>query len=168
MEEAPGLDRFGRFVNRRELAALQPALKEGEKVLHVLEATQGRKGVLAATDRRLLFASAGLLRRKALDWSYTDLVGLKVTRAVDDATLTLSLRAGAEVVFTRCRKRDAEAFADAVRTRPPAPDAPLDFTPPHLRPKDPLQVRREQLDRMLRKGSITKAEHQRMVAALDD
>ena len=36
------------------------------------------------------------------------------------------------------------------------------------RPKDPKQVRREQLDRMLRKGSITKAEHERMVRSIDE
>lgn len=167
MEEAPGLDRFGQFVNRRELAALRPALRSGESVLHVLEATHGRKGVLAATDRRLVFVSAGLLRRKPVEWSYTDIVGLKVARAVDDATLTVALR-GSEAVFTACRKREAEEFVQAVRARPPSPDAPLDFTPPHLRPKDPAQVRREKLDRMLAKGSITKAEHERMVRAIDE
>lgn len=167
MPEAPGLDRFGQFVNRRELAALARALQPGEKVLHVLEATHGRRGVLAATDRRLVFAMGGLLRRKPLAWSYTDVAGLKVSKSVDDATLTIALRSG-EAVLTGCRKRDAEAFADAVRARPPGPDDPLDFTPPHLRPKDERQLRKERLDRMLRKGSITKAEHQRMVAALDD
>lgn len=167
MEEAPGLDRFGQFVNRRELAALGRALQPGEKVLHVLEATHGRRGVLAATDRRLVFAMGGLLRRKALAWPYTAVAGLKVSKSVDDAVLTLSLRGG-EAVFSGCRKREAEAFAQAVRTRPPGPDDPLDFTPPHLRPKDERQLRKEKLDRMLRKGSITKAEHTRMVAALDD
>lgn len=167
MEGAPGLDRFGQFVNRRELAALGRALLPGEKALHVLEATHGRKGVLAATDRRLVFATGGLLRRKALAWSYTDVVGLKVSKTVDEATLTLALRGG-EAAFAGCRKREAEAFAEAVRKRPPGPDDPLDFTPPHLRPKDARQLRKEKLDRMLRKGSITKAEHARMVAAIDD
>ena len=166
MEDAPGLDRFARFLNRRELDALGRALDDGEKVLHAVEATHGRKGLLAATDRRLLFVADGLLRRKRT-WAYSDVVGLRVSKAVDEATLTMTLRAG-EAVFTGCRKREAEGFARAVQARPLPPDAPLDFTPPHLKPKDPRQVRREQLDRMLRKGSITKAEHQRMVAALDD
>jgi hypothetical protein len=163
--DASGLDRFARFLNRRELAALRRALGDGERVLHALEATHGRKGLLAATDRRLLFVAGGLLRRKRA-WPYGDVVSLRVSKAVDEAALTMTLRAG-EAVFTGCRKREAEAFARAVKERPPPPDAPLDFTPPHLKPKDPLQVRREQLDRMLRKGSITKAEHERMVRALD-
>lgn len=167
MEGAPGLDRFGQFLDRRELGALRRALDDGERVLHVLPATQGRHGVLAATDRRLLFVTGGLLLRRKAAWPYAEVVGLRVAKAVDDATLTVRLRTG-EAVFTGCRKASAEAFAEAVRNRPPPPDAPLDFTPPHLRPKDPRQQRREQLDRMLRKGSITRAEHQRMVAALDE
>lgn len=167
MEGTPGLDKFGQFVNRRELDALRPSLAEGERVLRLLEARHGRKGLLAATDRRLLFSTSGFFRRKALSWSYPDVVALKVLRAVDDATLTLTLRQGA-VEFTGCRKADAEAFVEAVRRRPPPPDAPLDFTPPHLRPKDERTLRREKLDRMLQKGSITKSEHERMVRGLDE
>lgn len=163
----PGLDRFGAFANRRELAALERALLDGERVLHVLEATHGRKGVLAATDRRLVFAAAGLLRRKALAWPWRDVVGLKVVKAVDDAEVAVQLRGGA-AAFPGCRKRDAEAFAEAVRRRPPGPDDPLDFTPEELRPKTPEQQRREQLVRMLRKGSITRAEYERRMRTLDD
>ena len=163
----PGLDRFGAFVNRRQLAALDRALLDGERVLHVLEATHGRRGVLAATDRRLVFATGGLLRRRALAWPYRDVAGLKVVKAVDDAELTVQLRDGA-VAFPGCRKREAEAFAEAVRKRPPGPDDPLDFTPEELRPKTPEQARREQLGRMLRKGSLTRAEYERRLRTLDD
>lgn len=166
MEETPGLDRFARFLHRRELARLRRTLEPGERPLHVLAATHGRKGLLAATDRRIVFVAGGLLRRKSV-WTYGDLVSLRVSRTVDEATLAMTLRDG-EAVFTGCRKRAAEDFAAAVKARPPPPDAPLDFTPPHLRPKDPRQERRDKLDRMLRKGSITKAEHERMVRALDD
>lgn len=162
----PGLDRFGAFANRRELDALRPALRAGERVLYVLEAARGKRGLLAATDRRLVFVTAGLLRRKSLAWDYTDVVGLKVTKAVDDAGLTVQLR-GSEVVFEACRKRDAEAFVKAVRERPPGPDDPLDFTPSEKRPKTEKQLRRERLDRMFNKGSMTKAEYERGLRALD-
>jgi hypothetical protein len=165
--EAPGLDQLGRFVRRRELARLERALGAEERLLHVLEAQHGRRGVLAATDRRLLFIPAGMLRRKPTAWPYAEVVGLKVVRAVDDAVLRLTLRAG-EAQLTGCRKAAAEALVRAVQNRPPGPDDPLDFTPPGQRPKTPRQQRREQLDRMLQKGSITKAEHDRMVRSLDD
>jgi hypothetical protein len=169
VEEAPGLDRLGQFVNRREVRALRRALRPGERVLHVLEATRGRKGLLAATDRRILFATAGFLRRKAASWPYPQVAGLKVVRAIDDAELQIEVRMAAEPVsFAGCRKRDAEAFVATVRKRPPGPDDPLDFTPAELKPKTPEQKRREQLGRMLRKGSITKAEYDRRLATLDD
>ena len=166
VEAPPGLDRFGAFANRRELDALRPALQPGERILYLLEAEQGKRGLLAATDRRLVFATAGLLRRKAMTWGYTDVVGLKVLKAVDDATLTIQLRGG-EIVFDGCRKREVEAFVKAVRERPPGPDDPLDFTPAEKRPKTEKQLRRERLDRMFRKGSMTKAEYERSVRALD-
>lgn len=167
MEAAPGLDRFGAFVNRRALAALARDLKPGEVVFHVLEATLGKRGVLAASDRRLLFVVPGLLRRKPQEWRHVAVSAVKLTKAVDDATVTLELRTGPPVVFTACRKREAEAFVQAVRERPPGPDDPLDFTPPELRPKTEKQLRRERLDRMYRKGSMTKAEYERGLRALD-
>jgi hypothetical protein len=165
--DVPGLDQLGRFVRRRELDRLERALAPGERLLHVLEGSHGRRGVLAATDRRLLFVPAGLLRRRPTAWPYADVIGLKVVRAVDDAVLQLTLRDG-DVHVTGCRKSAAEALVRAVQNRPPGPDDPLDFTPPGQRPKTPRQQRRERLDRMLAKGSITKAEHDRMVRSLDD
>lgn len=167
MEAAPGLDRFGAFVNRRALAALARDIKPGEIVFHVLEATLGRRGVLAGTDRRLLFVAPGLLRRHAQEWRHVAVAAVTVTKAVDDATVTLELRAGPPVAFTACRKREAEAFAKAVRERPPGPDDPLDFTPAELRPKTEKQLRRERLERMYRKGTMTRSEYERGLRALD-
>lgn len=167
MEAAPGLDRFGAFVNRRALAALARDLKPGEVVFHVLEATLGRRGVLAVTDRRFLFVAPGLLRRHAQEWRNVAVAAVEVARAVDDATVSLELRAGSPVAFTECRKREAEAFAKAVAERPSGPDDPLDFTPEELRPKTDRQLRRERLERMYRKGTMTKSEYERSLRALD-
>ncbi|MHB1262483.1 MAG: PH domain-containing protein [Thermoplasmatota archaeon] len=167
MEAAPGLDRFGAFVNRRALAALARALKPNEVVFHVLEATWAKRGVLAVTDRRLLFVAPGLLRRHAQEWRNVAIAAVELAKAVDDATVTLKLRAGPPVAFTNCRKREAEAFVQAVRERPPGPDDPLDFTPAELRPKTEKQLRRERLERMYRKGTMTKSEYERGLRALD-
>lgn len=167
MEAAPGLDRFGAFVNRRALAALASAMDRGEVVLHVLEASMDRRGVLALTDRRMLFVAPGFLLRRKRDWLHGAVADVKVTRSVDDATVTLALRAGPDVVFTGCRKRDAEAFAKAAQERPPGPDDPLDFTPAELKPKTEKQLRRERIERMHRKGTMTKAEYERSLRALD-
>lgn len=170
MGDLPGLDKFRQFTSRRELEALRPALEDGERIVHLLEASRpgGKRGLLAATDRRLLFATAGWLRRKAAAWSYADVTGLKVTKGVDDATVTATLRGGPEAVFVGCRKREAEAFAKAVRERPPGPDDPLDFTPEEQRPKTPRQLKRERLQRMLRKGTLTQKEYELRMRTLDD
>jgi hypothetical protein len=90
-----------------------------------------------------------------------------VDKAVDDATLTLRLRAGEPVAFTACRKREAEAFAKAVQERPPGADDPLDFTPAERKPKSERQLRRERLERMYQKGTMTKAEYERSLRALE-
>lgn len=164
----PGLDRLGRFASRRELDALRGALKPGERVLHVVEAKHGRRGVLAATDRRILFATAGFLRRKAAEWRYVAVADVAMLKSIDEAALTLVLRSGAPAVFTNVRKAHAEAFVEAVRKRPPGPDDPLDFTPAELRPKSEAQLKVERLQRMLRKGSITKAEYERRLRTLED
>jgi hypothetical protein len=166
MKVAPGLDRFGAFVNRRALSGLAAKLEPGEVVFHVLEATYGKRGVLALTDRRLLFVTAGLLRRKR-DWRNAGVAAVELQKAVDEATVTVRMHAGPAAVFEHCRKREAEAFAKAFRTRPPGPDDPLDFTPAERKPKTPLQLRRERLERMYRKGTMTKAEYERGLRSLD-
>lgn len=167
MEAAPGLDRLGAFVNRRALKALGAALRPGEVALHVLEATFGKRGVLAVTDRRLLFVAPGLLFRSKAEWPHGGVAGVELAKAVDDATVTVLLRVGAPARFTGCRKREAEAFVQAVQERPPGPDDPLDFTPPELKPKTERQLRRERLERMYRKGTMTKAEYERGLRSLD-
>jgi len=164
----PGLDRFRQFLSRRELGALRPALAPGERVLHVLDAVPtggGRRGVLVATDRKLAFATAGFLRRKVVAWRYLG-THLKLDRRVDDATLLLH-RLDGDASFT-VRRRDGEDFVAAVKARPPGPDDPLDFTPDELKPKSEAQIKVERLQRMLRKGSITKAEYERRIRALSD
>ena len=167
MEAAPGLDRLGAFVNRRALRALGSALRPGEVVTHVLEATHGKRGVLAVTDRRLLFVAPGLLVRRKAEWRHGAVAGVELTKAVDDATLSVLMRVGPPARFTGCRKREAEAFVKAVQERPPGPDDPLDFTPAELKPKTERQLRRERLERMYRKGTMTKAEYERGLRALD-
>jgi hypothetical protein len=113
------------------------------------------------------FVAPGLLWRRKRDWLHGAVASVNVTRAVDDATVTLALRVGPDVVFSACRKRDAEAFAKAARERPSGPDDPLDFTPAELKPKTETQLRRERIERMYRKGTMTKAEYERSLRALD-
>jgi hypothetical protein len=167
MPESPGLDRFGRFINRRELAALSDTLDQGERVLYALEAYHTRKGLLAATDRRLVFLRAGLLGRRLHSWPHSHIRSVHVRLDVDDAVVTVATAKG-NLVFAKCRKRAAEAFGTAVKNRPPLPHEVVVFQDEKTRPRTPKEQRLERLDRMLGQGSITRAEYDRAKqAALD-
>ncbi len=158
-----GLDRFGRFVNRRELEALAGRLEEGERVLAAVEATHGRRGVLAATDRRLLFVRARWFGSQARAWPHRAVEALRRTARVDDATLVLHA-GGARMEFTGVVKAEAQAFEDAVATRPRGPGELVEFSLPAA--EADRRRRLERLDRMLERGSITRSEYERSKRAL--
>lgn len=158
-----GLDRFGQFVHRRELDALARKLEDGERVLAAVEATYGKRGVLAATDRRILFVHRALFGSRAASWAYAP--GLTVTcRArVDDATLVLRAP-GQAAEFQAVPKREAQAFEAAVAQRPLRPGELLDFAVPAA--EADRRRRLERLDRMLARGSITRSEYERSKRAI--
>ncbi len=158
----PGLDSFGRFINRRDLDALRPVLKPNERVLYALEAFHDKQGLLAATDKRILFVRAGLLASRVSTFAYADVLRVRVDLDIDEATVTIVTKTG-DIVFAKCKKRLAEAFGEAVMNRPPAPGALLDFSPG---PKGAKAARLERLDRMFARGTMTKGEYERSRRAI--
>lgn len=163
MADPAGLDRFGRFVSRRELAALGKRLEAGERVLAVVVATHDRPGVLALTDRRLLFVRATLLGARAIGWRHRQVLGVTRKARVDDAILQVQVAAGA-VDFTNVAKAEAQAFEDAAATRPRGKDELVDFSIPAA--EADRRRRLERLDRMFARGSITRSEYERSKRAL--
>ncbi|HLF16256.1 MAG TPA: PH domain-containing protein [Candidatus Thermoplasmatota archaeon] len=162
---APGLDALGRFVNRREIASLKPVLGEGERLLYAVEGhARDRRGLLAATDLRVLFVSKGWIRTKVDDFPYEDLKELAVSLDRDDAVVTL--RGGdRELVVAKADKLGAQELGeranDAARLRKSSfrlvradPNAPTVTS----RMKA-AEERLERLDRMLARRSMTAAEH---------
>lgn len=161
----PGLDRFGRFVNRRELDALQRRIEPGEKVLFAAEAREGKRvGVLAVTDRRLLVLAVGWLRTRLQAWPHRAVLGVDHAAGVDDATLTVRTRAGPVVL--RLRKPDAQEALKALATRPKGPGEMLDFAPSPAEAE--RRARLDRLDRLQARGAITRAEYERAKRALAD
>lgn len=157
-----GLDRFGRFLNRRELTALARQLDEGEQVLAAVEAVLDKRGVLAATDRRLLFVRRSWLGARARSWRYARLDARSDREA---ARLELQTPQG-PVAFTGIPKDQAREFQAAVARRPPAPGELVDFSLP---PAEAARRKRlERLDRMLARGSLTRSEYERAKRSLDD
>lgn len=158
-----GLDRFGRFVNRRELDALAGRLEDGETVLAAVEATRDRRGVLAATDRRLVFVRRGWLGARSQAWPYRQVLGVTCRARVDDASLLVRTQHGAEA-FTAIVKAEAQAFEKAVAMRPRGPGELVEFTVDAA--QDDRRTRLERLDRMLARGSITRTEYERSKRAI--
>lgn len=161
-----GLDRFGRFVNRRELEALQARLAPGERLLAAAEARLQRPGILAVTTQRVVHLSKGWLRTRMQAWPHRAVRGMAVATNVDDAALTL--QAPAPALF-RMRKADAKLIQAAWQSRPPGPGELLDFALPPAQRRQ--QERLARLDRQFARGTITKAEYERAkrnVAAGDE
>lgn len=153
-----GLDRFGRFIHRRELVALQRRLDPGETVVAVVAATLERRGVLAITSKRMLFVHRTVFGSKSVGWPHRQVIGLTRKPRVDDAQVVLRTIGGAAVTFSGVPKSEAEAFEDAAATRPRGPDELVDFTPPQA--VVDRKRRLERLDRMLQRGSITRTEYE--------
>jgi hypothetical protein len=162
-----GLDGLGRFVSRRELGLLRRRLAPDERVLGAVDATRGRrKGLLAATDRRIAWASAGLLRRTLLSWPYEAVAKVEVHVARDGAAIDLQL-GGASETFTQADRAQARAFADAVKAASPrrafrkvsAVLDPAAATPVAELLEEPYRTRLARLERMRARGTLTEPEY---------
>jgi hypothetical protein len=163
-----GLDGLGGFVSRREVALLRRRLEGDERVLGAVDAVRGRRrGLLAATDRRIAWVAAGVLRRTVVSWPYEAVAKVEVHMARDGATIDLLLGPSSET-FTRADRAQARAFADAVRQASPrrafrkvtAVRDPATVTPLEELLEEPYRSRLARLERMHARGTVTEPEYQ--------
>jgi hypothetical protein len=163
-----GLDGLGRFVGRREVALLRRRLEGDERILGAADATRGRRrGLLAATDRRIAWVSRGVLRRTLVSWPYEEVAKVEVHVARDGATIDLLLGAGS-ATFTRADRAQARAFAEAVKRASPrrafrrvtAVRDPATVTPVAELLEEPYRSRLARLERMHERGTLTEPEYQ--------
>ncbi|HUR61011.1 MAG TPA: hypothetical protein VM286_01435 [Candidatus Thermoplasmatota archaeon] len=165
---AAGLDSLGSFVSRREVALLRRRLRPDEKVLGAVDAVRGRrKGLLAATDSRIVWASAGVLRRTTVAWLYPEVAKVEVQVARDGATIDLILGQSARESFTQAERDQARAFAEAVKRASPR-KAFRNVTPVGNAANatsvaefldEPFRTRLERLERMRARGTVTQPEY---------
>lgn len=161
------MDGLGRFVGRRELALLRRRLGGDERILGAVDARRGRRrGLLAATDRRIAWAAAGVLRRTVLSWPYEDAVRVEVRVERAGATVDLLLGASSQT-FTHADRAQARAFADAVRQASPRRAFrkvmpvrdPAAATPQSDLLEEPYRSRLARLERMHARGTLTEPEY---------
>jgi predicted Zn-dependent peptidase len=99
-----------------ELELLPHRLEEGETPLAFLSTTMGwRAGLLAATDRRILFL-ARIIRETWVEWPYEDIKWVHVESKRWGTKLRLGVPEGS-VEFGEIKPEDAERFAEVVRER---------------------------------------------------
>jgi hypothetical protein len=165
---AAGLDSLGSFVSRREVALLRRRLRPDEKVLGAVDAMRGRrKGLLAATDARIVWASVGVLRRTVVAWTYPSVAKVEVHVSRDGATIDLILDPGTSESFTRAERDQARAFAEAVKRASPrkafrnvtAVRDAANVTSVAEFLDEPFKSRLERLERMHARGTVTQPEY---------
>lgn len=169
MAEA-GLDGLGSFVSRREVALLRRRLAADERVLGAVDARRGRRrGLLAATDRRIAWVAAGVLRRTLVAWPYEEVTKVEVHVARDGATVDLLFGpAATSESFTHADRAQARAFAEAVKQASPrrafrkvtAVRDPATATPLEELLEEPYRSRLARLERMRARGTVTEPEYQ--------
>jgi hypothetical protein len=164
----PGLDELGAFVHRRELKALRKVLAADEQVRSAVGAYAGRqRGLLLATDRRIVWVAAGLLRRTTRSSSYEGILKVEVEVNLDGATITFTLPHHYQELFTRADRKGARAFAAAVRgatarqafRKVRTVTDPAQATPAEQMLDEPFRTRLARLERMHARGTLTEPEY---------
>ncbi|HEX2066554.1 MAG TPA: hypothetical protein VHI93_07060 [Candidatus Thermoplasmatota archaeon] len=163
-----GLDALAGFVSRREVRLLRRRLQGDERILGAVDARRGRRrGLLAATDRRIAWAAAGVLRRTVASWPYEAVARVEVRVARDGATIDLLLD-GASESFTHAGRDGARSFAEVVKRASPrrafrkvtAVGSPAAATPLEELIEEPYRSRLARLERMHARGTVTEPEYQ--------
>lgn len=114
-DAAQGLPASG-FV-KRDLAHLESNLAKGESVSHILSGTyDNQNGILALTDRRLLFLNHGLFSQRSEDFPLEKVssVQFKAGMVLGEVTIYTSNQ---QATIKNVGKPQGKAFVDASRAR---------------------------------------------------
>lgn len=103
-----------------ELEALPAQIQSGERVLSMIRANRGamRPGLLAVTDRRLLFLFAGRFKQEMSEWPLEEVGGVTASRRMIERRIGFfhDTESGGDIEFESILPRDrADSFAATVR-----------------------------------------------------
>lgn len=98
------------LLNSRSVEELQVEVGN-EEVIHrlVRGSMDGQIGVLAATNKRVVFVSRGMVRKMLIDFPYSDLGAVTISHKL--FTSTIYIRHGTDtLVFDKVTRRHAKRF----------------------------------------------------------
>ena len=127
---------------RRELRKLPSILGEGEQALNLARGEyDGKEGLLAVTDRRVIFLEEGMIRHRLEDFPYDKISSVQTKTGMRSGELTIFVGGNKATVKDVHPKQRAPEIGDYVRQRvasgpaptpaaeaaqPPAAESPMD------------------------------------------
>lgn len=110
---------------RKELKTLPSYLNEGEDVAHLTSGSyNGKAGLIVATDRRVLFLSAGLMGSQFEDIPLSKITSVQQSSAIMSASVVVHASGTKVEISNVIPKEAAKSLAEYVRARtsdrPPA------------------------------------------------
>lgn len=160
-----------RFLSRRGLKELARVLEDGEEVVRIEAGRRkGRAGLLAATTRRVVWVQTGPLRSR-MRWNepYRDLERVEGGRDEDgDGAVRLRTGPGWRTVTGLHRER-AQEMARVIEERRQGVSGTASFQLDEEEGEgaDDADAKRQRLERMRDRGSVTQAEYERIRARLE-
>jgi hypothetical protein len=130
------LPRGIRFMVRREIKGLEDKLGEGEEVVTLAQGVYDKKkGLVAVTDRRVVFVEEGMIRKHLEDFPYDRISSVQTSTGMTNGKLTIFSAGNKAVIEKVFPKQRTTEIGDYVRARiadssrqsasaTPAPSAP--------------------------------------------
>jgi hypothetical protein len=105
-----------RFMVRKELKKLPEMLHEGEEVLNLAQGRyEGNEGLIAVTDRRILFVDEGLVRSQREDFPYGRVSSVQSSKGMLSGKLTIFASGNKAQIDNIMPKEQAESIAEHIR-----------------------------------------------------
>jgi hypothetical protein len=147
---------------RRELRKLPSILGEGEQALNLARGEyDGKEGLLAVTDRRVLFLEEGMIRHRLEDFPYDKISSVQTKTGMRSGELTIFVSGNKATVKDVHPKQRAPEIGDYVRQRiASGPTQAPAAAAPQAAPGTPTESPMEQLKKLaeLRDAGIVSEE----------
>lgn len=122
-EQVGHLDGASRLLGRKEIKELPSVLWEDERIEQMVQGVYGEAlGVLAATNKRLVFVDKGLLRMRVEDFPYDRISSIEYKTGMMMGSIII-YASGNKSEIKHVAKDQCQGFANYVRARTTAPSA---------------------------------------------